>query len=160
LGQQTPARYVRCLPRVACRSRRAGHSLGDCRLLRDEALCVGGFTVPGMTHCVMNGPSCGSDLCIFQGRRIGSTCAQSYGGQWHSDLECDPRFSCIGGLPIGPAFHGSLREVNATGSRSSGLGSSPTGSSSSVADWIAQLPARKCCAQLRLFNCGSRGERS
>ena len=67
-------------------------------------LCVGSFTVPGMTCCLMNGQGCqadgdccGSDLCMFQGRQLGSTCAQYSGGQCLSDLGCDPRLSCIGG---------------------------------------------------------------
>jgi hypothetical protein len=67
-------------------------------------LCVGSYTLPGMTCCVMNGASCnydgdccGSDLCMFQGRHIGSTCAQYYGGQCYSDLGCGRGLSCIQG---------------------------------------------------------------
>ena len=32
---------------------------------------------------------------MFQGRQIGSNCAQYYGGQWLFDLGCDPRLSCM-----------------------------------------------------------------
>src|SRR3954454_2876980 len=67
-------------------------------------LCVGSYTLPGMTCCVMNGQGCdyggdccGSDVCSFQGRRIGSTCAQYYGGQCYSDLGCAGGLSCIQG---------------------------------------------------------------
>jgi hypothetical protein len=67
-------------------------------------LCVGNFTVPGTTCCVMNGQGCGydgdccgSDTCMFQGRQVGSTCAQSYGGQCNSDLGCGPGLSCFRG---------------------------------------------------------------
>ncbi len=67
-------------------------------------LCVGSFTLPGMTCCLMNGQGCqfdgdccGSDLCMFQGRQIGSTCAQYYGGQCLSDLGCGRGPSCIRG---------------------------------------------------------------
>ena len=47
--------------------------------------------------CDVNGDCCGSDLCMFQGRRIGSTCAQNYGGQCVSDLGCASGLSCIRG---------------------------------------------------------------
>jgi hypothetical protein len=76
----------------------------ECNGGGDGVLCVGSFTVPGMTCCVMNGQGCafdgdccGSDLCMFQGRQIGSTCAQYYGGQCLADLGCNPRLSCISG---------------------------------------------------------------
>jgi hypothetical protein len=67
-------------------------------------ICVGSFTLPGMTCCLMNGQGCafdgdccGSDLCMFQGRQIGNTCAQYYGGQCLSDLGCGRGLSCIRG---------------------------------------------------------------
>jgi hypothetical protein len=57
-----------------------------------------------MTCCLMNGQGrafdgdcCGSDLCMVQGRQIGSTCIQDYGGHWLADLGCAPRLSCISG---------------------------------------------------------------
>jgi hypothetical protein len=69
-----------------------------------NVLCVGSYTLPGMTCCVMNGQDCindgdccGSDLCMFQGRHNGSTCAQYYGGQCYSDLGCGRGLSCIQG---------------------------------------------------------------
>ena len=67
-------------------------------------LCVGSYTLPGMTCCLMNGQGCafdgdccGSDLCMFQDRRIGSTCAQYYGGECNSDLGCGRGLTCYRG---------------------------------------------------------------
>ena len=64
-------------------------------------ICVGSFSLPGMTCCLMNGQGCdfdgdccGSDVCMFQDRQIGSTCAQYYGGQCVSDLGCASGLSC------------------------------------------------------------------
>lgn len=81
-----------------------GASCTDSSQCAGAGICVGSYTLPGMTCCITNGGGCdydgdccGSDTCIFQGRRVGSTCAQYYGGQCYSDLGCASGLSCIQG---------------------------------------------------------------
>ena len=66
--------------------------------------CLGSFTGPGMTCCLINGQGCGTDsdccgtdLCIYQSYQAGGRCVQFYGGQCLSDDGCDGSLACIQG---------------------------------------------------------------